>query len=136
MSELRHNQEAAREQEDLTQRYRQEYLSMLKGTKGTSPLNSVQAISTNAYQIMDSSGRIHSSYRNGVQNVLMQAARAIRPNWSRGRVFMYDAVHKTSYWTIWRSHQESWTYLNWFKDGWGVNNYSSITKVERYSVVM
>lgn len=135
-SELRTNQEIAREQEALTQKYREEYLLMLKGAKAASPENSVQAISTNAYQIMDGAGRIHSYYHNGVQNVLMQTARAIRPNWSRGRVFMYDAVHKTSYWTIWRSHQNSWTYLNWFKDGWGANNYSSITKVERYSVVM
>lgn len=136
-SELRTNQEIAREQEALTQKYRNEYLLMLDkaGPEGKNRV-SPQEISTNAYQIMDGPGKIHFYYHNGVQNILMPSAQAIRPNWSRGRVFMFDAVHQTSYWTIWRSHQQAWTYLNWYKGSWGYNHYSSITKVERYSVVM
>ena len=131
-NEAKINLEVRKEQEALTELYRSEN-KVQAGSRliHPKPYMSPQYIN-NAYQIMTPDGLHHPYTHTGVLNVLRPNVLAIRPNWSRGRVFMYDAVIQGTYWTVWRSRQVDWVWLNWKRDGWGARVNSSVTKVERY----
>lgn len=133
-NELKINQEIRKEQEALTELYRSEN----KRQAGArlihpKPYMSPQSASI-AYQVMTPDELHHSYFHTGELRVLRPGVLAIRPNWSLGRVYMYDVVLNTYYWTIWRARHTNWIWLNWDTDGWGARVTSSVSKIERYNL--
>lgn len=125
------NTEISVEQSNLTDKFRNESREILKFSENFGS-DSPMTNRFDSYELMDSAGLHHPYNHTGVVSVHKPYVQAIRPRASKGRVFMFDAVLQKTYWTIWRWNHHQWVYLNWFTDGWGHKNLSSVTKVERY----